>query len=1451
MSFQIPYFYSVKLLFCSCLTVILTITTIGQTKSEIQNYNKRKNAFEWSINDTLNRHLTLAKLSDQPQLINTSNNLTECNTSTFFIHFSAATAQKINIKELQTLPDGNFMISGNIKLANSEYEGLICTITNSGTILSQKQIRINNKPVTLFATKVMIDGKIIIAGVLHDVTDKIFISLLNSNLSTVWLNIFEMPSLPIKVSLDYMENEQVCFAVQLSNSLIYSVLNPNGSLLWSKQAFPTGLNDLVGIGHTDFAELNMLSNCTRAGKTVAEILRISQSSGATLSAHTIGSNNNENKYDKITSFNNRFILSGVTKNNFSQYKLVRNIAYNSAEIETEHTYSIVGGIDFNTTSSMDNAGDALGYCIPLQGKFVFIRHFSAYQTAPEYTREYNVPVGSSVIATTRSLIDGGYLFGLNTVDSSEFILIKTDSIGTLPGCGYQDISNAYTETLLQQNSISNTIGSNIPLATTTATISINTTVITTNSDCNQIYCPTSPPDDTCLSSYFKLLRTNSYVDAFGNYYLMKDNKQISVTARYDRIWGTSNIITYGVKLFNEKGYFVKGVNVFLDNATAPVLSRQIDDKHIMLILYSTSNGIPCYTFTLIDDNLQILWSKTVKTFAGFNYNSSLLMGDLTSDSEGNFYFVGNNLGFGETRKVLAYKMDANGNPLWLKIYDVEGNLFLTCSATTTNSSLVIVIEGSPRSASVRIDKITGQLQNAYTFITNPDGAVYTRFLKFENDRIYYRGNNHSDFLMGLFDINGRPVKFKTINGYGTGSETVKNGNFYVTTEFFDGTNYRGIIFKTDSALNIQYSRDMGILEYGSAVGLGVSNEGNIYMAGNYSYGGNNSSYYDPFIKKIEPDGVLGTCPSSSTFLPVTDMALDVQIPVCNPFVNNFSQITVPVIFINDTAGHRVSELLCSSIPQCTSLDISGPDTICQLNQPYTYNIQRNAGCILLPEWIYDTAFASLLNNTGSTANFIFKKVGNTWLKAKINTGCNSFYDSILIKIQNAPQFFSLGNDTVMCPGSNILLHAGNGFNSYVWQDGSTDSVFTAVQPGQYHVKVTNLCGNTYRDTLIISPAIIPALSIGQDSAVCYGDTLNLFASAGFSIYIWQPSSLIVRQGQQVHIVPKQNERVTVIATTQNGCQALDTLNVTSITARPVSLGNDTSFCASGSVVLLGGAGYSQYIWSTGSNNTSITVNQAGIYWLKVIDTNACITNDTIIIKQVFALPKPNLGVDFNLCIGEQKRLDAGNFNKYLWGNGSTSRFETVNFPGNYWVTVTDNNNCIASDTIVLKNILPIPTNFLEAADSICQYEKLIIKPLSNYQSYLWSTGSVLQTISVENPGQYSLTATDFNGCSGSDTIKIIQKKCYQGIFFPNAFTPNGDQMNDVFKPRVYGSIISFRLEVYNRYGEIVFVTTNPQQGWDGTYKGSPQSFSVFTWQCIYQFAGGTNSFEKGIITLIR
>ena len=232
-------------------------------------------------------------------------------------------------------------------------------------------------------------------------------------------------------------------------------------------------------------------------------------------------------------------------------------------------------------------------------------------------------------------------------------------------------------------------------------------------------------------------------------------------------------------------------------------------------------------------------------------------------------------------------------------------------------------------------------------------------------------------------------------------------------------------------------------------------------------------------------------------------------------------------------------------------------------------------------------------------------------------------------------------------------------------------------------------------------------------------------------------------------------------------------------------------------------------------------------------------------------PEALLGPDRYICDGLPITFDPGTYTSYLWQDMSSNPTFTTNIPGMYWVTVSGGSNCSVSDTVILKGIVPSPTGFVKTKDSICPNGTLILQPLKKFVAYNWSTGSTDDHIRTKITGLYWLEVTDNHGCSATDTIMVANKDCPRGVNIPTAFTPNNDGKNDIFKALVYEDVKSFKLQVFDRWGRLIFETSDPSRGWDGRNKGIPLTSSVFIWQCQYQIEGQETEFQKGTLTLIK
>jgi large repetitive protein len=343
-------------------------------------------------------------------------------------------------------------------------------------------------------------------------------------------------------------------------------------------------------------------------------------------------------------------------------------------------------------------------------------------------------------------------------------------------------------------------------------------------------------------------------------------------------------------------------------------------------------------------------------------------------------------------------------------------------------------------------------------------------------------------------------------------------------------------------------------------------------------------------------------------------------------------------------------------------------------------------------------------------------------------------------------------------------------------------------------------------------------------------TNNIFtnlAAANYTVYTKDATGTV---GKSIVVVSNiAGPQITAVDTTATGCN------------------NNT-----GSISVTAANGTAPLLYSIDGTNFKNTATFTGLakgnYTVTVKDKNDCSTTAPAIINIINNAPVVNLGNDVTLCEGNTLLLDATNTNAtYQWQDNTTTPTYLVTAAGNYFVTVTKA-GCIIKDTIVIAyNLKP---KFTLGADSrLCLGSTLILDPKITGVSYLWQDGSTNSTYKVVQPGLYSLTAT--NNC-GTTTNSITIGDGVCSLYVPNSFTPNGDTKNDLFKPGYGDNVTEYRLQVFNRYGQIIFATTDKNKGWDGTNRGAAQPYGSYVWLIQYKTAVNNNwEVLQGTVLLIR
>ncbi|MDT8411880.1 MAG: PKD domain-containing protein [Vicingaceae bacterium] len=475
--------------------------------------------------------------------------------------------------------------------------------------------------------------------------------------------------------------------------------------------------------------------------------------------------------------------------------------------------------------------------------------------------------------------------------------------------------------------------------------------------------------------------------------------------------------------------------------------------------------------------------------------------------------------------------------------------------------------------------------------------------------------------------------------------------------------------------------------------------------------------------------------------------------------------------------------------------------------------------------------------------------------------------------------------------------------NYSWTpSGQTGSVATNLSAGNYSVLVTDANGCTSTTIVTINQPTPIVTIAGQNDTICVGQqaTVTATASGGSGNYSfgWQPVGLT--NSGSITVNPIINTDYTVVAFDQNGCPGnVDTVSVIvqQLLTNDIELTvTDTFICPGEDVVLYTqlnstATGPLTYTWNNSVGNGPgpfiVIPTQPTTYIVTVANPCGITVQDSVIVN--FS-PPPTLdfGSDVDTsCAPAHVQFydnsipgDPNDFiSSWLWdfGDGNTSTDQNpahvFNQPGTYNVilNVTTSNGCsnTSGSSSLIIQVHPVPTAAftLNATQFYLPSDKLIATNQSTGAvSYEWSFGDGGTSNDV-NPEylyyligyfQVQLIATNQYGCKDTAVIDVVTDA---DVVFPNAFTPtegggNGgyygieDLSNDVFFPYTSG-VVEFKFEIFNRWGELVFVSNDIKQGWDGHYKGKLAQQGVYIWKAYLKLNNGKEFNKAGDVTLLR
>lgn len=449
------------------------------------------------------------------------------------------------------------------------------------------------------------------------------------------------------------------------------------------------------------------------------------------------------------------------------------------------------------------------------------------------------------------------------------------------------------------------------------------------------------------------------------------------------------------------------------------------------------------------------------------------------------------------------------------------------------------------------------------------------------------------------------------------------------------------------------------------------------------------------------------------------------------------------------------------------------------------------------------------------------------------------YDTAIINISiNSVPLFSFPIDTGLCPGDSLFLYPGISNASYLWNNGSNDSVLTVKNEGIYWLELTNSEKCKYRDSILVFFNLLNPQKL--DTSICMNQIFN------YKNKSYYPGEIILDTLESIV-----------------GCDTILQINLLPVPVPNPRLQLDTLICPGTQTLVSSTPLFQNYSWSTGENMPSIYAGK-GTYTLTVTDQNAC-TNS--IAFNILELPEINYNLIANDPLCDESKgsiildVNFGGSPPYRYSlnaeENNSGIFNDLE-PGTYYVRVTDSDGCSKHDTIKIVrperlNISLIDEIILESGQSIL-IKYLIISGSVKLISFTPELGiskegdSGLRIIGNKDI-EYEIIFEDNNGCILKRILKVKVKQI-ERVYIPNAFSPNGDQVNDKWEPSIAAENKLKLCIIYDRWGNMVYKTES-NASWNGLSNNQKCLPGVYLYYLEVLKPGNILKKYSGELTLIR
>ena len=453
-----------------------------------------------------------------------------------------------------------------------------------------------------------------------------------------------------------------------------------------------------------------------------------------------------------------------------------------------------------------------------------------------------------------------------------------------------------------------------------------------------------------------------------------------------------------------------------------------------------------------------------------------------------------------------------------------------------------------------------------------------------------------------------------------------------------------------------------------------------------------------------------------------------------------------------SAASNAITVTVNPLPAVPTITAGGPTTFCS-GGSVTLTSSSPTGNV----WTPGGATTQSITATASGSYTVQVTNGN---------GCSATSTATVVTVNPAPATptITAGGATTFCAGGSVTLTSSSATNN-VWSPGgqATQSI-TVTNSGTYSVVVNNGgCASAASNaiTVTVNPLpTAPTVTAGGPTTFCAGGSVTLTSSSPTG-NVWTPGGATTQS-----ITATTSGSYTVQFTDGNGCSATSTPTVVTVNPLPttptITAGSATTFCAGGSVTLTSSSATNN-VWSPGGQTTqSITVSNAGTYYV-VVNNGGCASaasnSITVTVNPLPAVPTITAGGPTTFCAGGSVTLTSSSPTGNVWTpGGATTQSITATTSGSYTVQFTDGNGCSATSTPTVVTVNPLPTTPTITAGgptTFCAGGSVTLTS-SSPTNNVWSPGGqTTQSITVTNAGTYSVVVNN-GGCTSaaSNTITV-------------------------------------------------------------------------------------------------